>query len=81
MSSASVTIDHLLGETAVFPLEDQALVHEVIGHRLVEARRREIAGWVEEARAVLERGRCAAGDDGLSLYQVYVRRQTRGFRG
>lgn len=39
-----MTIDHLLGGIASFPLEDQALLHEVIGRRLMEARRREIAG-------------------------------------
>ena len=55
MSSASVTIDHLLGEIASLPLEDQALLHEVVGHRLVEARRREIAD-AAAAREALERG-------------------------
>ena len=56
MSTASVTIDHLLGEIASLPLEDQVLLHEVIGHRLVEARRREIADEATAARAALERG-------------------------
>jgi len=35
-----VTIDHLLCEIASFPHEDPALFHEVIGHQLMEARRR-----------------------------------------
>lgn len=64
-SSASVTIDPLLGEIASLPLEDQALLHEVIGRRLVEARRREIAGQAAEAGSALERGdvrRSAATD-------------------
>lgn len=61
MSTVSATIDHLLGEIASLPLEDRALLHEVIGHRLVEARRREIAGRAEEARAVLERGEVRRG--------------------
>ena len=56
-----MTIDHLLGEIASLPLEDQALLHEVIGRRLVEARRREIAGRAEEARGVLERGEARRG--------------------
>ena len=61
MSTASVTIDHLLGEIASLPLEDQILLHEVIGHRLVEARRREIAEESAAARAALERGEVRRG--------------------
>ena len=57
----SPTIDHLLGEIASLALEDPALLHEVIGHRLVEARRREIADQAEEARAMLERGEVRGG--------------------
>jgi hypothetical protein len=56
MSTASVTIDHLLGEIASLRIEGQALLHEVIGHRLVEARRREIADEAAAARDALERG-------------------------
>ena len=56
MSSASVTIDHLLREIASLPLEDQALLHEVIGHRLVDARRGGIAERAAEARLALARG-------------------------
>ncbi len=61
MSTASATIDHLLGEIASLPLEDQALLHEVIGHRLVEARRREIAEESAAARTALERGEVRRG--------------------
>jgi len=61
MSSASATIDHLLGEIASLPLEDQALLHEVVGHRLVEARRREIADEAAAAREALERGEVRRG--------------------
>lgn len=61
MSTASTTIDHLLGEIASLPFEDQALLHEVIGHRLVEARRKEIADEAAAARAALERGEVRRG--------------------
>ena len=61
MSTVSLTIDHLLGEIASLPLEDQALLNEVIGHRLVEARLGEIANRAEEARAMLERGEVRRG--------------------
>ncbi len=61
MSSASATIDQLLGEIASLPLEDQALLHEVVGHRLVEARRREIADTAAAAREALERGEVRRG--------------------
>ncbi len=61
MSSAPATIDHLLGEIASLPLEDQALLLEVIGHRLVEARRREVADEAAAAWAALERGEIRRG--------------------
>lgn len=61
MRSASATIDHLLGEIASLPLEDRALLHEVVGHRLVAARRREIADEAAGVRAALERGEVRRG--------------------
>ena len=61
MSTASVTIDPLLGEIASLPLQDQALLHEVIGHRLDEARRREIADEAAAALDALERGEVRRG--------------------
>ena len=61
MSPASATIDRLLGEIASLPLEDQALLHEVVGHRLVEARRREIADTAAAAREALEQGEVRRG--------------------
>lgn len=61
MSTASVTVDHLLGEIAMFPPGDRALLDGAIGHRLVAARRREIADQAEEARAVLKRGEVRRG--------------------
>ena len=61
MNTVSPTIDHLLGEIASLLLEDQALLYEVIGHRLVKACRREIADQAAEARAVVERGEVRRG--------------------
>ncbi len=61
MSSAALTIDHLLGEIASLPPEDQVLLHEVVGHRLIEARRREIADEAAAARESLERGKVRRG--------------------
>jgi hypothetical protein len=56
MSSAAPTIDQLLGEIASLPLEDQVLLHEVIGRRLADARRQEIADEAAAAQSALERG-------------------------
>jgi hypothetical protein len=61
MSTASATIDQLLGTIASLPFEDQVLLHEVIGHRLVEARRLEIADEAVAARTALERGEVRRG--------------------
>jgi hypothetical protein len=61
MSSGSATINTILEEIDSLDIDDRVYLHDILTRRLIEARRKAIAGRAKEARDNHLNGQCRRG--------------------